>query len=197
MKKNEKPEGVTKKCPKCQEDILAGAKKCKHCNVDLRSWFSRHPLVTIFIIIPFIIYIIISTVNGGGTEKQSSSNNSNSSVQEKKEPQKITQAEITSAKIVDDSIGTPILHISIKNKTAKTIDAIDIEAYFSNNYDEPIGQWNTKKEDPFHGTIQEKIAPNGTFSSQYNLAVYETATKVKSARIMRVHFTDGETISVE
>jgi uncharacterized membrane protein YvbJ len=39
-------EGQTKKCPKCGEEIQASAKKCKHCQSDLRNWFVRHKIMT-------------------------------------------------------------------------------------------------------------------------------------------------------
>lgn len=191
MGNNLKNEG-TKKCPKCQEEIQINAKKCKHCNADLRSWFSRHPFWTACLL--FIVLMMIVSVSSGGSDKtnQSSGNATASSEVVKKE---ITQAEIVSSKITKDSIGTPILNISIKNNSKKTIDAVDTESYFFNNYDEPIGKWGSKNEEAFNGGAQEKIAPNSVKSFQWNLAVYENATKVKNSRITRIHFTDGETVS--
>lgn len=104
--------------------------------------------------------------------------------------------EITSSKIENNSVGTPILYITVKNTGKKTIDAVTTMSYFFNNFDDPVGEWGAKESSPFAGIIQEKIAPNGTYSAQYNLAVYDTATKVK-AEIYKVHFTDGTTISQE
>ena len=48
----------TKKCPKCQEDIQLGAKKCKHCGADLRNWFMKHKILTGFLILCFIGMIL-------------------------------------------------------------------------------------------------------------------------------------------
>lgn len=60
------PETTT--CSHCKEPILTGAKRCKHCNADLRNWFNRHPVITIlvaFLVIPPIMANILSSKNGG------------------------------------------------------------------------------------------------------------------------------------
>lgn len=55
---------TTKKiCPHCQKEISKGAKKCPECQSDLRSWFSRHPIIT-GIVALFIIGSALSAVNG-------------------------------------------------------------------------------------------------------------------------------------
>ncbi|HAT74134.1 MAG: hypothetical protein US30_C0006G0031 [Candidatus Moranbacteria bacterium GW2011_GWF2_36_839] len=41
----------TKKCSACGENILKSAKKCKHCQADLRSWINRHPIMALILII--------------------------------------------------------------------------------------------------------------------------------------------------
>lgn len=48
---NPQPQGPVKKCPKCGEEVLASAKRCKHCQADIRSWINRHPLLTFILII--------------------------------------------------------------------------------------------------------------------------------------------------
>lgn len=60
-------EPTTKKCPHCQSDIPAKANKCPNCQSDLRSWFNRHPLLTIlgFII---IMPMVIGTISSNGKE---------------------------------------------------------------------------------------------------------------------------------
>jgi hypothetical protein len=61
-------ENKTKKCKHCQTDIPFNAKKCPNCQSDLRSWFSRHPILTgLGLIILFII--IIGANSGKKTEK--------------------------------------------------------------------------------------------------------------------------------
>lgn len=189
-----------KKCPKCGEEILVSAKTCKHCHSDLRSWFIRHKLITTFIIFPIALTIIISAFNDLDKNKPVENNTPNSNqvqTETKKEPKVITEVQISSSKITKDSIGTPILNVYFVNKTDKTVDGIDIEAYFLNNFDEPVGQFGMKRDEAFDGSIQEKIAPNGTYGAEWNLAVYEQTTKIKSIRITRVHFTDGTMIEAD
>lgn len=99
--------------------------------------------------------------------------------------------------IVDNSIGTPELHVTVRNGTNKTIDGIDLSAYFYNNFDEPIGKWNTKSSDAFIGTSSERISAGVSDSLLWNLAVYEQATKVKNVTVYRVHFTDGTSIGTD
>lgn len=47
-----------KKCNFCKKDIDKDATRCHHCQADLRGWTTRHPILTIFIILisaPLII----------------------------------------------------------------------------------------------------------------------------------------------
>ena len=81
---------MANKCPKCQEEILPGAKKCKHCQADLRNWFVKHKILT-GILILFVIGII-GSIGGNTSNNSSSSTNSNSNQQEvaKEESIKVT-----------------------------------------------------------------------------------------------------------
>lgn len=38
-----------KKCNFCKKDVDIKATKCHHCQSDLRSWTTRHPILTVFI----------------------------------------------------------------------------------------------------------------------------------------------------
>ncbi|MFH0892788.1 MAG: hypothetical protein V1867_08535 [Candidatus Falkowbacteria bacterium] len=190
----------TKKCPKCGEEIMLSAKKCKHCNSDLRSWFARHPLITIFVILPILISMISAAINDSQTTSPNGANSQDQAAVMKNQEEiknKIKQIEIASSKIEEDSIGTPNLIATFKNNSDRAVDAVTLEAYFLNNYNEPVSEWNSKSDKPFYGTIQEKINPGGSHSSQWNLAVYDHATKIKSIRIIRVHFVGGEELSIE
>ena len=59
--------GQTKNCPKCGELIQVSAKKCKHCQADLRNWFARHKILTV--ILALILIGIIGSAGGSKTEK--------------------------------------------------------------------------------------------------------------------------------
>lgn len=98
---------------------------------------------------------------------------------------------ITSTSIYDDAIGTPNLRINFKNTSEKTIDGIEAIVYLRNNFDEPVGEWNRKVDEPLTVRTQDTIVPGGTNSSTWNLALYDSATKVYATRVIRVHFTDG------
>jgi len=62
----------TKKCPKCQEEVLKSAKKCKHCGSDLRNWFMRHKIISVFLILMFI-----GIISGGSSNTNNNSNTGN------------------------------------------------------------------------------------------------------------------------
>lgn len=61
----------TKKCPKCKEEILKDAKKCKHCGADLRNWFMRHKIISVFIVLG-----VIGMLSGGGNVQNNNVSNS-------------------------------------------------------------------------------------------------------------------------
>jgi hypothetical protein len=57
--------GQTKSCPKCGELIQSSAKRCKHCQADLRNWFARHKVLTGFGAL-IIIVIVLASIGSGG-----------------------------------------------------------------------------------------------------------------------------------
>ncbi|MBU2028677.1 zinc ribbon domain-containing protein [Patescibacteria group bacterium] len=61
----------TKKCPKCGEEIQASAKRCKHCQADLRNWFARHKVITGIMILVVLIIIMINI----GSKSEKANNN--------------------------------------------------------------------------------------------------------------------------
>lgn len=83
MNEEQKSKGQTKKCPKCGEEILESAKKCKHCQADLRSWVNRHPLKTfLLIIIGLIFFPILMTSLSSDKDSSEQTNVSDSSKSE-------------------------------------------------------------------------------------------------------------------
>jgi len=56
----EKQMEQTRKCPKCKEEVLKGAKKCKHCGADIRNWFMRHKIISIL-----LFFMVIGMISGG------------------------------------------------------------------------------------------------------------------------------------
>ncbi len=61
----------TKRCKNCDKEISVKAKKCPFCQSDLRSVFSRHPILTvlgILFLIPFgLISTLMNNAGQGGT----------------------------------------------------------------------------------------------------------------------------------
>jgi len=65
---------TTTVCKHCKEVVNEKAKRCPHCTGDLRSWFRRHPLLTLLL----GLFIFISIVSS--SSDNNSSQNSNTSV---------------------------------------------------------------------------------------------------------------------
>ena len=49
---------VTKKCPSCQKEVSFDITRCPYCGKNFKSWFRRHPILTIlialFVLPPFL-----------------------------------------------------------------------------------------------------------------------------------------------
>lgn len=161
-----------------------------------KSWIKRHPILTVLLVLFAIPFIggMISAMSGD--TKPSTSQPNQQAQQEPVKKEVIFPVEIVSSKITKDSIGTPILNLTIKNTSKKTIDALEIDANFFDNFNEPAGKFGVG-DNSIIATSQEKIAPGETMTRSWNLAVYDSATKVDGVKIKRLHFTDGETISAE
>lgn len=102
---------------------------------------------------------------------------------------------VVSSGIYQDSIGTPNLKLVLKNDLEKTVDGIEVKMYFTDNFDEPVGQWSRSTTEAFIAQSQETIEPGATRSAYWNLAVYDRATKITNLKVIRVHFTDGTEIT--
>lgn len=83
-----------KKCKSCQSEIDPKAKKCPHCQADQRSWFRRHPILTVLLVL-FILGFFGAVVSSGGNKSGSTSTNSNGgSPTPQAETMKITAREL-------------------------------------------------------------------------------------------------------
>ncbi len=101
---------------------------------------------------------------------------------------------VVSTSIYQDSIGTPNLKMVLKNTSEKTIDGIEVMMSFTNNFDEPVTKFNQRSTSLFIAQSQETIAPGKSSTGSWNLAAYESATKVTNVRAYRVHYSDGSTM---
>ncbi|MEK9143195.1 MAG: Ltp family lipoprotein [Patescibacteria group bacterium] len=55
-----------KKCKACQTEIDSKATKCPHCQTDQRSWFRKHPILTIILGL-FVLSLTGSAGKGGSS----------------------------------------------------------------------------------------------------------------------------------
>lgn len=121
---NEQSRGQTKKCPKCQEDIQLGAKKCKHCGADVRNWFVRHKVIT-GILILFVIGIIGSAM--GGENSDQGINNST-----------VATDENSAAKTDKDVVYTVNEDVMIDDLKIRVINVKSLGNSISQSFGEPI-----------------------------------------------------------
>lgn len=84
----------TKKCPKCKEEIRKDAKKCKHCQADLRNWFLRHKIVSVILLL-----IIIGIIFGSGAKDNKENKDQKQGVAPVTNSSKETQDSATEKKI--------------------------------------------------------------------------------------------------
>lgn len=102
---------------------------------------------------------------------------------------------IVSAKIENNSIGIPELHMVVKNTSEKTMDGIEITTSFYNNFDEPAGEWGDSNDNSLLVRSQDVIAPGDSEPMYWNLTAFSGATKITKAKVIRVHYTDGTEIT--
>lgn len=199
-----------KKCKFCQTDIPKKATVCPNCKKDLRSWFSRHPILSVILII-FIIWMFASN----SVEKQANENKIidsaikqnliNSWVQvniDKLEEQvRIKNKEILNkilivSQNIVDKYWFAHLRITLKNNTWREIDALEIKASFKDNFNKPVLasiSWDSY----FIWIIQEKIWSKN-YTAEWQLSLFQNATKINELKITKIHFIDkDETIESE
>ena len=141
------------KCPKCKEDIQPGAKKCKHCQADLRNWFVKHKIVT-GILVFFGIAIIASAFNNPDSSNVSENSASTGNLQAEKvteAPISITAVELADAYEKNEvkadkdykgksleitgtikEIGTVLSQTFVVLSSGKEFSITDIQCFFDN-----------------------------------------------------------------
>jgi len=110
----------TTKCPKCQEEIIAGAQKCKHCGSDLRVWWKRHKILTGIGI--FFVLVIISAAFSSGDKENGASSAPEQAQTTKETPVKLSGIKISASQLyaaytaneikADDMYKNKILEVS-------------------------------------------------------------------------------------
>lgn len=161
----------TKKCSKCGEVIQASAKKCKHCQADLRNWFARHKVLTGLIA---IIVLIIIASSGGKKEKSSSTNTASNSGTTKPEEVKYKlndmikndKFEIAVTKIEQrKEVGTKFFH----SNPAEGGMYVAVQWKYKNISDKPIGSFSTprvKLMDANGTSYDPDIEASGNFATE-------------------------------
>lgn len=77
-----------KNCKECSKEISSSVAKCPHCGKDQRSWFRKHPILTV--ILGLFLLGIFGSVLGGNKNKSSSPTSSNKP-NENSEPSAVIQ----------------------------------------------------------------------------------------------------------
>ncbi len=70
------PDSSQKLCTHCKKEIPLGAKKCPFCQSDLRTWYYRHPILSVLAVL-FVMGAVMSAV-GDATRGNNPSSSSNS-----------------------------------------------------------------------------------------------------------------------
>jgi hypothetical protein len=86
-----------KKCPKCQKEIDQKASKCPFCQSDLRSWFRRHPILTVLLVL--IGLGIVGSIAGGGKSSTSSNSTTGSATANSGETKKLEPTTVEVMKV--------------------------------------------------------------------------------------------------
>lgn len=173
------------------------------------SWITTHK--TLVTVGALIVLVIIAASSGGektadtnqkqATATPTTSTASNSSGQAQATPPTDTQTkvsepsplEVTKTSVTEDTIGTPIANVTVKNTSQKTVDAFKVTIKTFNNFGEPVKGFLT--DNSYDGISQdEKVLPNTTSDASWTLYNYDTTKKIE-AEVYQVHFTDGSTWS--
>lgn len=159
------------------------------------NWFDKHKGWTA--VLAIVLLAIIASATGGNKEiannsnTQPAANNSQSAAQqEPAKPQEPSPLEIVNTSVSEDSIGTPVANVTVRNTSAKEMDGVKLLIKTFNNFGEPANGFLT--DNNYKGISQEKIAPGKTTTLSWPLYNYDTASKIE-ASVYQIHFSDGTT----
>jgi len=168
----------TKKCKYCQEMIDKKAKRCPKCQGDLRSWFSKHPILT-GIIILFVIVVF-------GASSSGNKNGDNSGSTEITETNNQPQTEIAKA-----NTPTPVPAI------AEEIDVDKLADDFDSNQVAAEANWKDKLV-TFSAEIANITETGLSFSNigSKEFSMTQVSCKV-SDKNQLMEVKNGETVKVK
>jgi hypothetical protein len=115
-------------------------------------------------------------------------------IQAAAEEAKRPPVDIVAVNMTQNSIGTPEINLTIRNRSGKTIDGFQFAVDLYDNYDRAVNHYRSSSDGNTYGGIsQEAIHPGGQADWVWTLYGFDLATKYKNLRIRSVHFTDGIT----
>lgn len=177
-----------KKCKSCMKEIDEKAKKCPHCQTDLRNWFLRHPILT-----GILILIVISILGSSGKGSNKSSSNTNISVVNEVKPTETIYK-------IGDTVRTDRFEFVISSVEERSIIGsryfekepseggtfVAVQYQYKNTSDKPIGTFSTP-------TIK-LVDKNGTQYSADTGASSNFATELKLDRKILSDLNPGITV---
>ena len=162
-------EGQTKKCPKCGEEIQASAKKCKHCQSDLRNWFVRHKIMTGILALIGIVILMGAIGSGPREEKAVEKKKAEEKQAETSQKQEVTQ---TSSKNEEEEKNSPVVNES----AVAVVEELDKKNELDKEEVEPLSIFPSKER------VQEIIKKNAQekWGDDYRMVKYEYDNQVEA-----------------
>ncbi len=190
-----------KKCRNCQSDISEKAKICPHCWTKQWSWFSRHPIISIILIL-WLIWSLSSWLSWAYTSKWTNSpiDSINSQKQEesrlaaekKAHDQEMLNKIVLVKKSVVDKYWFAHLNIVVRNDLWVDIDWLKVKASFTDNFDKDI--LASISQDIYFRWISQEVLPAWKQETyEWQLSLFDNATKIKDIIIYQVHTKDWNT----
>lgn len=94
-------------------------------------------------------------------------------------------------KLIQDEIGDPVIVITYKNESNKSIDALTFSVDCYDNFNEPVNK--ISGGNTYTGIAQETLKPGKKTVDSWTMYLFDNTTKVSTPEITKVHFTDGST----